>query len=265
MKNNEISDSRRNFFKKIFTASILAAACPHILLGEITPDVKIESGTIELKYLVDFDLYPDLKTLWGSVYFKCQTITDEFMHFIIAHIDKNLYGTEYVVLSEFCPHEGHQVYLLNENIVPNKPSYYTYTCSGHGTIFYPDGKFKEGPAAKDLLKYKLEYSGGNSLNVVLTFVGVAEDNPAVTFISECSPNPAFDFCHVDFGFNSRVNADISLFDTHGSMVKRISSKEYYEGKYSETIDLRGLSQGMYLLKLSINGRTAIVRKISVIR
>lgn len=65
-------------------------------------------------------------------------------------IAKTISGS-YIAVSSKCPHEG--------VTVEYQPNQDRIECPAHGSIFSNTGKKQSGPAAKDLVQYKIEVKG----------------------------------------------------------------------------------------------------------
>lgn len=67
------------------------------------------------------------------------------------------------------------------------------------------------------------------------------------------PNPAQDFTNVKATFESSKRVGLSIVDTQGKLIQYIApSKTNY---FEENIDLRSLSNGVYILSLYVDGKT----------
>jgi hypothetical protein len=73
------------------------------------------------------------------------------------------------------------------------------------------------------------------------------------------PNPADDFLFIDFNVSSDTEVEISVSDMLGSKLAWLANKPYSSGSYTEKIDIRSLSKGVYFLTVRINasGKMAI--------
>ena len=75
-------------------------------------------------------------------------------------------------------------------------------------------------------------------------VGINEHNTPASELF-VYPNPASDLLYVQYTAQSK-NAAFEIYDATGHLVK--------QGRASQTIDVTGLSQGLYVLKISDNGK-----------
>jgi hypothetical protein len=67
-----------------------------------------------------------------------------------------------------------------------------------------------------------------------------------------SPNPANDFMNITFALNKSARVGIALYDLTGRMMKMISEDRKISGMHKELIDLRGISNGIYLLQVTVD-------------
>lgn len=78
------------------------------------------------------------------------------------------------------------------------------------------------------------------------------------------PVPANDFTNISFSINENEFVNVSLFDALGNNVAQFINEFRVKGDYNETLTLKGISTGNYMLKLTTGGTTSVV-KINVIR
>jgi len=245
-----MNENRRNFLKKAFTATILTAACPHIVLGKIEPDVVMESGSYIIKYPIDIATkFTDLQTIWKSVYFSVKQVDydDSYLWLIIARLDKEETGVDFSVVNQFCPHEGQQVYLLHEET-------HEFVCSGHGTVFDKFGNWISGLAEQDLLKYQYEWDGGDVMYVVVTYTGVPDENTPIRFLTKVSPNPCSDNAVIEYGTEYPANVVINIVSLDGSFIKTLKNSAHESGAYSLKFNVSDLPAGTYFINMLCNGK-----------
>ena len=67
------------------------------------------------------------------------------------------------------------------------------------------------------------------------------------------PNPASDYTNVDVTLNGKGDVKASVLDMSGRVVKTVSMKGLPQGDHKIRVDLTGISNGTYVLSLSVNG------------
>lgn len=76
------------------------------------------------------------------------------------------------------------------------------------------------------------------------------------------PNPAFDFTTIKFGISQDTKISVQLTNMNGQMIKSIATNKYYPiGNFEIPLDLKELSQGVYLVSISEDNGTKKVYKI----
>jgi hypothetical protein len=106
--------------------------------------------------------------------------------------------------------------------------------------------------------YGIVLSGGTDNNYNLTLHNGTLTVNAVTGLDDHGvssislyPNPAGEFVNIS---NLPENTEIRIFDIQGQLVKTLTS-----GDSTEHVDLRGLSAGLYMIRLSGNGMDTAIR------
>lgn len=262
-----MSNSRRIFLKQIFAAGIFTATCPHVLLGRITPEFDEKDGMITGIYNVKISKYPELSNTWGSVRMAVEGIPPEFHYpaIIVSRVDPDYYHENFTTVSEACPHEGYPIELLNDSFVPDP----LFECvKGHGSLYLPDGTFYFGVSRKDLIKFKTEWDGGDNLYIEIDALETStiEDKfPSLYYMADLYPNPATDFAVIKYGFESETNADISIYDLHGNIVKQVLSGRVPAGHNESRIELADIPSGIYVCKMTVKDKVQIARKLSIVK
>ncbi len=257
MENNKI-DSRRGFLKQMFTLSVFSAACPHILLGKLTPTNIEDGGGSQISGIYDLDLemYPQLLELYGSVRIDIpRSDGGAPMRIIFIRIDYSQYKYHFACLYERCPHEG---YVVNDI----HPVLHIIQCPGHGTMFDETGTYISGPAAQDLDKYQ-SYWDGKSRYAQVNFPfyepseveegeGGIEDN--LSYIRKNYPNPFTDNTTIEYGIERDANVEIYLTDLLGNKVMTFHNGFLSAGHYTINISGNELIPNMYLMVMRVNNQ-----------
>ena len=67
-----------------------------------------------------------------------------------------------------------------------------------------------------------------------------------------SPNPANNFVNIDYTLTTNGIIQIDLLDVNGRIIVQFNDGKKSLGTYSKQIDVRGLSTGMYIIRLQVN-------------
>jgi Rieske Fe-S protein len=260
-------DDRRKFLKQIFAATVFTAACPHITLGRIMPELKENKNGITGIYKVRISDYPVLANLWGSVRVVVEGIPPEFKYpkLIISRIDEEYWNDSFSVVSEGCPHEGYPIELLNPEFVPDP----LFQCvKGHGSLYLPTGTYFWGVSKKDLLKYDFTWDKGDNLFIevpALTSSEAEEKYPELCFMSECFPNPAESRVKFLYGADTLSDIDISIYDFSGRNVHNLLNTRIPAGEFELSADISNLPSGNYFIKMLVRNSIRVVRKLIIAR
>ena len=104
-----------------------------------------------------------------------------------------------------------------------------------------------------------------AINVTIT--GIEETkNQIPESINLCQnyPNPFNPTTTIEFAIPKTGRYKLGLYNSIGELVREISDREYEAGYYKETLNAAGLSNGMYLYRLTGNDAN-IVRKMVLLR
>jgi nitrite reductase/ring-hydroxylating ferredoxin subunit len=260
MSMNNISNTRRNFIKKMLTATILTVTCPHVVLGKIEPKLKSKGDKLLGLYEISLKDYPQLKEMWASIKMKVNYdkgyIEGFFANIIVTHVPKEIYDVDYTCMYDMCPHEGFPIETLN-------PISHDFECTGHGTLFEADGTYKEGPAAQDLEVFEVFYDDEDTLSIEIPryIVGVEDDATNLFYLEQNMPNPVSTTTSISYGVEKSAFVSIVLYSLSGKETMKIVNKYHLPGHYDININLQGLSPGVYIYKLTVDSDTPIVRKL----
>lgn len=257
------SVKRRDFLKKMLTASVLTSVCPHTLLGKSEPIITKWTESVQGIFVVKLSQFPDLKEMWKSVRMSVDCIPPEekFPKILICKVERTMFGVDYTAVLEICPHQGHWVKDLH-------PVYHDYECTGHGTLFDASGTYKEGPAAQDLVKFPVVWDGDDDLLIEIpgcVSTSVSLDSENLFYFKEIYPNPCSDFALLDFGVEEPSSIIINVFDVYGRQA--LPPVEYHlaQGHFKKRLDVAQLPIGIYMCELLLNGVSRISRTISIAR
>ena len=93
-------------------------------------------------------------------------------------------------------------------------------------------------------------------------------SPAQTIIS-CSPNPFTNELKLSYALDAPAKVRLEVYNIRGQLVKRLLSESKNSGKHSSTwtgVNESGslAANGIYLVRLSFNGRVASVKKVTLL-
>jgi len=74
------------------------------------------------------------------------------------------------------------------------------------------------------------------------------------------PNPANDACNISFDYVTKNSYTIDLLDMTGRKIKTVLNNEFLSKQPVVKFSLEGISQGIYFIKITVNGQT-ITKKI----
>jgi len=112
-------------------------------------------------------------------------------------------------------------------------------------------------------KFWFESDGGNNLyiddiNIIGTPVGI-EELSAESIDLQIFPNPITDNSILAFELNERSDVEMDVMDVMGRTVIVLEDSSLSQGQHQYSISRNELSQGMYFVRMSVNGRTTMVK------
>jgi len=102
----------------------------------------------------------------------------------------------------------------------------------------------------------------NSNSLMTTFVGTRENQQDVTV--SVFPNPSSNFANVIFLLKKSEKVMLSLYNSQGEMVYSEKARIYGSGENKIRLNNENMSNGLYIMKLTIGNET-ITRKISIVK
>jgi len=113
---------------------------------------------------------------------------------------------------------------------------------------------------KTTYEYKLEAVVSNRNEMLgTTSLNSGKGKPESFDIVRVYPTPADDRISIDIVISEQSNIDISIYDIMGRKVSTITSSQYSPGEYTLTSDITGLSDGVYIVRMTSEGFTASKR------
>lgn len=113
-------------------------------------------------------------------------------------------------------------------------------------------------------KYATDMNDREILNAEqyhLGFIDAVEEINADNALS-VYPNPTTNTAYVTYSLTNNANVNFDLYSITGELVSTMNYGVQAAGEYTQNIDVANLSQGMYILKATIDGQV-ITKKISV--
>jgi hypothetical protein len=98
--------------------------------------------------------------------------------------------------------------------------------------------------------------------------GISEDQitlPSKTTLYQNYPNPFNPETVITYALTEKAQAEISVYNLKGELVSTIVNMEHNPGRYSVRFRGDDLNSGVYFFKLSVNGKTASVRKMLLVK
>lgn len=262
---SELSDSRRNFMRKMLTASVFTAVCPHILLGKSEPEIINNEDVVEGKYHLTLTEYPVLKSMWKGVKVMLKDLGGAYQGIIITRVPFEQFKMDFTAVFANCTHNGGELNLLN-------PVTHVFKCKKHGSIFDPIGRYQSGPASIDVEHYYTEFKNNEDICISIRWYGsndcLANSNSDVeslqplAYMEEINPNPVSTECTINYGIERPSNIEISLFSTSGLEIKKIFNGYQDAGHYKLNFNTLNIPSGIYLCRM-IYGKRSITRKLVI--
>jgi len=139
---------------------------------------------------------------------------------------------------------------------------------GSGTTSEPQTyRFTDAdlPYAADSVAYRLKQVDTDGSASFTDPVTVARSGPEQLQLLGTAPNPARSRATVRYGVPESVDGPVKmrLYDVLGRRVRTVRA-EAEAGRHEQTLDVDGLSSGVYVLRLQAGG-TAKTRKLTVVR
>eukprot|EP01156_Anaeramoeba_ignava_P010290 Anaeramoba_ignava/a479272_36.p1 GENE.a479272_36~~a479272_36.p1 ORF type:complete len:258 (+),score=-14.44 a479272_36:26-799(+) len=257
-----MTENRRDFLKKMFGLSVLAAACPHDIIAKLEPDIDKKGDKLLATWRISLDSFPQLKELWGFIRIKVPNTDGYFPKVLIIRIPEEVYGKKYVCLEERCPHEG---YIVND---PH-PVTHQIRCNNHGTMFNPDGTYISGPAAEDLAGYEVQELNDGFISMfipaVMSDVSKVNEEESIYYIKQNYPNPCDANTMIEYGLEKSANVKIELFSVDGVAVRTLYNDFSAAGHFTLNVPTSGLYSGTYIYTMKVNDTVLYKKKLIVQR
>jgi hypothetical protein len=124
------------------------------------------------------------------------------------------------------------------------------------------------------------YASGNAVNnnnstngdtpsggAVLTLTNVNTSTPEYSDQTLSAvivyPNPSNDFVNVSFTLNESTSMDVEVVDITGKLIKTLLHSTQYPGPHKHIFDLKGITPGIYFLKISAEKNTLSQKLITI--
>ena len=130
-------------------------------------------------------------------------------------------------------------------------------------------RFTDGdlPYAADSVSYRLQQVDTDGTARLTDPVTVARSGPDGLELLGTAPNPARTRVTVRYGVPEAIaregEATLRLYDVLGRRVRSVEARAE-AGRHEQTIDVDGLSSGVYVLRLTAKGE-AVTRKLTVVK
>jgi len=146
--------------------------------------------------------------------------------------------------------------LFSSEFVPNSPNQFEDFAASLSLAANKDN-------VRIMFEFKAGPEGSNNLYIddlrIGTSLGIDENAEALSL--NIFPNPTQGFTNINFTTSKASDVSVSVFDLLGKLVLPSYNGKVGEGNQSIKIDMSQLSQGMYTVRLEIDGKT-VVRKIT---
>lgn len=99
-----------------------------------------------------------------------------------------------------------------------------------------------------------------------TFVGVEEYKGGKTKKTpelKLFPNPCSGLLNIEYSMQEAGEAEISIYDVTGRVVREIANEYFSTGHHNRTFDARGLPPGVYFIRLDAGNHSEIKKVIFI--
>lgn len=247
--------SRREFFERLFSATVFAAAAPSIVLGECIPKISLKRNELVGTYVLKLADYPALAQTYKSVRIKVNGMPTSFGKILVTRLDNDVFSA----VNERCPHEGAAVRDLST-------STHLYVCPLHTSRFEADGTYVDGPAGRDLTKYDTQYNGSDAISIEIPglVAAVPSELHAISFLVHNAPVSGT-VATASFGIVSAADVLLLIYDANGREVMRLTDGFREAGSYRVPYDLGALPSGVYFYRLETSTGEIRTEKFMVAR
>lgn len=248
--------SRREFFEKLFSATVLAAAAPAVVLGKSIPSLSIRNNELLGQYALKISQYAALQQTYKSLRIKITGMPTSFGKILVTRVENNVF----YAVSEKCTHEGTAVGDLNATTR-------IFTCPSHFSEFNPDGTVVQGPAARALTKYTTTYDGNDTVLIEIPGLtsAVPSDLHGISFLLHGTPIQGSSMATVSYGIESSANVLLAIYSSNGTEVRRLVDGFEDAGSYRLPYDISGLPNGIYFYRLECSTGQVRTEKFMIVR
>jgi Rieske Fe-S protein len=258
---------RRELLRTTFAASVFAATCgSSTLLGNVLPDSfrdddgeidgDVKNGaTITGIYTMRFSDFTLLRNRNGSVRLKVPGAAESLGQIIVTRFAENSFSA----LNEACPHAGCAV----GNFAGGQ-----FICPCHGSAFNGEGRRLLGPARSPLPSYPTTYKAGDDfvqVDIPGLVTAVKDDVRSLgASLEQNYPNPVNGTTSIEYSLGRSAFVSIVLLSLLGKEVMEIVRKDHDAGQYRASVDVSGLSRGVYLYRMDTSGGFSQTRKLTIV-
>lgn len=112
------------------------------------------------------------------------------------------------------------------------------------------------------------YTASSTADGTFSFANITsvekEVLPTGYSVSQNYPNPFNPKTRIDFSFPERSNVKVSIYNSIGQCVKSIEEKSFSAGANHMDLELNGLSNGVYIARITINEKYSTIKKLMLL-
>jgi len=173
---------------------------------------------------------------------------------------------QYPPVGTACPAEQARDYNLSSNLTTvsedtyprmNDNTQWTKVSASLITGTNPYSYTDKNVESERQYEYKLEAVVSDRQETLgTTKVTSGNETPSSFEISRIYPTPASSQISIDVMIPSQVDIDISIYDITGRKVSTVIRGQYNSGEYTLTSDISGLTNGLYIVRMTTEGLSA---------
>jgi len=114
-------------------------------------------------------------------------------------------------------------------------------------------------AATEDVNFEMDYIEWKKMMIPTSIATIVAENSVVLY-----PNPVVDQATLRFNLTKEAEVSLGIYSLSGQLLKTMTPQTYFSGTNEIQVNTSGLSQGIYLYKLTLNGET-VTGKLSIVK
>ncbi|HYM20420.1 MAG TPA: T9SS type A sorting domain-containing protein [Candidatus Kapabacteria bacterium] len=242
-------DSRRDFLKKAFGATLAVAAVPAVCelcncganaFAQGSPDTPF--GTVMLN--LGQPGFSKLATVGGSIVYTLPK-PNNTIRLVITRKD----AATFSVLTAICTHQGSIVH-------PYDSSLGLILCPTHGSEYSIDGAVLRGPSTTSLKSYSSTYNSASNIltitdsTITTASAAVSENDGLQCSLDQNYPNPFSGKTTIAFSISEAAHVSLIVTNALGSEIAVLANEMFSGGTHTVEFDASALGAGVYFYRLT---------------